>query len=215
LLARAAGEFPPDTVFVAVVDPGVGTERRSIVVKTNTGHLYVGPDNGLFTEVIHDQGLDRAWEITNASLLRPGALSQTFHGRDIYGPIGGRLAAGLDPAAVGALISDPVLLPFQKPSCTNDLISGQALYIDHYGNITTNIPADWLDNIAAEKMDLVTVELNNATWQATVVRTYAEVSEGSLLVLANSEGRLEIARNLSSAADLLKAQVGCPISIHK
>ena len=213
LLARAAGELPEHAVTVAVVDPGVGTQRRSIVVRTKPGRLFVGPDNGLFTGVIADQGLDRAWEITNKRLLRPGALSNTFHGRDVYGPVGGRLAAGTPPDNVGPVIADPRLLAIRPPARTDGVLTGLVLHVDHYGNVTTNIPAAWLADRLAAAQAAVIVEVNGERFEAARARTYADVPAGALLVLGNSEGRLEIARNAASAAALLKVAAGSEVGI--
>lgn len=213
LLARASGEFPEYTVFVVVVDPGVGTQRRSIVLRTRPGRLYVGPDNGLFTGVIRDQGLDRAWEITDESLLRPGALSATFHGRDIYGPVGGLLAAGLPPQRVGPAIEDPVMLPARQPTRTADTITGQVQHVDHYGNLITDIPAPWLSNALWEDRRTVSVVIDGRRHDAICACTYAEVPRGALLVLSNAEGLLEIARNTASAAELLGVRAGDQVLI--
>ncbi|UCG16850.1 MAG: SAM-dependent chlorinase/fluorinase [Phycisphaerales bacterium] len=213
LLARAAGELPQHTVTVAVVDPGVGTQRRSIVVRTKSGRLFVGPDNGLFTGVIADQGLARAWEITNQRLLRPGALSNTFHGRDIYGPIGGRLAAGMPPDNVGPVIADPQRLAIRPPARTDGVCTGLVLHVDHYGNVTTNVPAAWLaDGLTAGQASVI-VKVNGERFEAVYARTYADVPAGALLVLGNAEGRLEIARNAASAAGLLKVTAGSEVEI--
>ena len=213
LLARASGEFPEHTVFVVVVDPGVGTQRRSIVLQTRAGRLYVGPDNGLFTSVIGSQGFDRAWEITNESLLRPGALSATFHGRDIYGPVGGLLAAGLPAQRVGPAIDDPVMLPVHEPTRNAGDLGGQIVHVDHYGNMITNIPAEWLPEVCARERAAVLVVIDGQSHRAVCARTYADVSRGALLVLANAEGLLEIARNTASAAELLGARAGDGLSI--
>jgi hypothetical protein len=215
LLARASSGFPTHTVFVAVVDPGVGTQRRSIVLRSGTGRLYVGPDNGLFTGVIRTQGLDRAWEITDPSLLRPGALSNTFHGRDIYGPVGGLLAAGMEPQRVGPAIDDPVLLPLSEPIREADTVSGQIVHVDHYGNVTTNIPAEWLAEAYYAQGRNVTVAIDDRSHAAICARTYADVPPGALLVLANAEGLVEVARNAASAAELLGVRTGGAISIHR
>ena len=208
LLARASGEFPKHTVFVVVVDPGVGTQRRSIVLRTRAGRLYVGPDNGLFTGVIRSQGFDRSWEITNESLLRPGALSATFHGRDIYGPVGSLLAGGLPPQRVGPPIDDPVMLPVHEPTRNAGVLGGQILHVDHYGNVITNIPAKWLPEVCVKERHAVAVVIDGQSHPAVCARTYADVSRGALLVLANAEGLLEIARNTASAAELLGARAG-------
>lgn len=208
LLGRAAAEFPRHTVFVAVVDPGVGTPRRSIVVRTRSGRLFVGPDNGLLTRVIRDEGLGRAWEITNPLLVRPEGLSSTFHGRDVYGPIGGRLAGGLEPDRVGPEIHDPVLLPRREAVRGPDRIEGAVVHVDRYGNVTTDIPADWLGDWPPVETRPVTIEFDGRSLSAARAKTYADVARGQLLVLSNAEGWLEIARNEASAAEQLGLRAG-------
>jgi S-adenosylmethionine hydrolase len=213
LLGRAAAEFPRHAVFVAVVDPGVGTRRRSIVVRTRSGRLFVGPDNGLLTRVIRDEGLDRAWAITNPALLRPEGLSSTFHGRDVYGPIGGRLADGLEPDRVGPEIHDPVLLPRREAVRRPDRLEGAVAHVDRYGNLTTNIPADWLGGWPPVEAKPVTIEFDGQSLSAARARTYADVAQGQLLVLENAEGFLEIARNEASAAEQLGLRAGAAVTI--
>lgn len=119
ILTQAAREYPPGTVFVAEVDPGIGTIERSIVLETNDGKLFVGPDNGLFTGVMDELGISSVHEITNLNPIRKGRTSSIFNGRDIYGPVAGHLAYGTDPGEVGSEIFDPVRIEVVEADLQN------------------------------------------------------------------------------------------------
>jgi hypothetical protein len=142
LLAKAARYYPPGTVFVAEVNPGVGTDERSIVVETEDGKLFVGPDNGLFTDVMEDLGVVRVWEVRGLNLTRSGGDPVTFNGVEVYGPVGAILAAGADPAGLGPELSDPVRLERQRAGVEGDQMVGAVAYIDPWGNLVTNIPEE-------------------------------------------------------------------------
>ena len=114
LLDQAGAEFPPGTIFVAVVDPQVGTERDPILLETAREKFYLGPDNGLFTEVIEREGFSAAWKLDKPEFFRPGDISRTFHGRDIFGPVAAHLAAGVDPERLGTPLKTISLLPGQR-----------------------------------------------------------------------------------------------------
>jgi S-adenosylmethionine hydrolase len=200
-------------VFVVVVDPGVGTQRRSIVLRTQTGQRFVGPDNGVLSGVMAEQGVDRVWQIQEEQLAASGRMSSTFHGRDIYGPIGGRLAAGMSPDDVGPQIDDPVQLVIHAPVRAGLVFEGQIVHVDHYGNIATNIPAHWLSEGAVGLGEILVVIVGDRRWPAQRAKTYADVAPGELLVLASAEGTVEVARNRASAGERLAAKAGDVIRI--
>ena len=215
LLALAAAEFPPHTVFVAIVDPGVGTTRRPVALETNDGKLFVGPDNGLFTGVLDRLGLAHAFTITNDALTRTGVRSVTFHGRDIFGPVAGHLAAGTRRNQVGPATTDLVRLPSQAARLAHGKIDGEVVHVDHYGNLLTNIPAELLDQLGVTPDHLVTLRLGTQTVSAPRVLTYGAVPRGALALVVNSEGRAEIACNQRSAAARLGARAGATVSIRR
>ena len=138
VLRHAASEFPPGTVHVAVVDPGVGTQRRPLALQSN-GHLWVGPDNGLFSFVL-DRADSRVHEIARRDLGRPDP-SSTFHGRDLFAPLAAHLCRDLDLAAVGPPVTDPVRLAESTPCKSAGHIAGHIVHIDGFGNLVTNIAA--------------------------------------------------------------------------
>lgn len=213
VLAQAAQEFPPGTVFLAVVDPGVGTRRRSIVMESLDGKLFVAPDNGLLTGVMDELGIVRAFKITNPGVMRQVRASTTFHGRDIYGPVAARLARGMDPADVGPEIVDLVRLPIKKPRREGSVITGYVVHIDRYGNLITNIPGDMIREKNFETGKLIHITINDKLVTANFAKTYGDVPEGAWLALVNAQNLLEIARNLRNASKTLKASTGMRVRL--
>lgn len=208
ILATAAKEFPPGTVFVAGVDPGVGTNRRSIVLVTSDNKTFVGPDNGIFTGVMDKLGVERVYEIENSNLLRPGKISTSFHGRDIYGPVAAHLSAGMAANLVGPEIWDPIRLPVTRPSMTGQGIQGSVVNIDNFGNLMTNIPGELLDEAGLKEGNLLIVTVGNRSNIMSFASTYGDVQEGAWVTFVSSEGTVEIARNQASAAGSLGSRVG-------
>ena len=190
VLSHAAREFPPGTVHLAVVDPGVGTMRRPIAVAA-ADQFWIGPDNGLFSFVLNDA---RAHHIANKALFssRP---SHTFHGRDIFAPIAARLSAGLDLAEVGPPICDPVILPEVAAHKSAERIVGRIIHIDHFGNLVTNIAAADLEPLGTA----INIRLGNHALTG-LSRTYGDVAEDTPLALIGSVDLLEISVNGGSAA---------------
>ena len=195
MLERAISSFPDGTFHVAVVDPGVGTDRRLLVAQWNW-QTVICPDNGLITWAARRHGVPELYELT----WRPAGASYTFHGRDILAPAAGMLAAGktLIDAIAQPLVGDPVLLaaaPAADPKA-----GGVVLHVDHYGNATTNVPVALLRNVRefrAGGRDL-----------GPLRRTYGEVGKGEPLALMGSSGLLEIAVREGSAAAALGIKVG-------
>ncbi len=213
LLAEAGHEFPAGTVIVGIVDPGVGTARAPLVAVTRAEHILVGPDNGLFDLLIQrDGGASDVFRIENHAFLRPGAASSTFHGRDLFGPVAGHLSRGVPPAAVGPRESAWVHLPLPPATHAAALLRGAILHRDRYGNLLTNIPADWLDRSALGAA--VTLDTGRQTAAAVHARAYGDVPAGTLIVLRNASGNLEIARNMASAGEALDLHAGAAIELH-
>ena len=142
LLDQCAEEFPAGTIFVAVVDPQVGTDRDPVLLQTGKGKFFVGPDNGLFSAVIQHEGLAKAWKLDRPQFFRAGAVSKTFHGRDIFGPVAAHLAGGTDPERLGTEVKSLNLLPDHEPSSSGGMISLEVQHIDHYGNVIMNLAAN-------------------------------------------------------------------------
>jgi hypothetical protein len=195
-LERAIEGFLPGTVHLAVVDPGVGTDRRILITELN-GQTVVCPDNGLITWAIRRIGAAK----TYAQTWRPtGNVSNTFHGRDIMAPIAGMLAAGARIKTLASPIDDPILLdiaPTPPGSCT-----GQIIHIDQFGNATTNVRHETLGAFARH-----VIRVRNRR-VGKLKRTYWDGAPGEALALVGSSGLLEIAVRDGSAAQSLKLKVG-------
>ncbi len=212
ILRAAALEFPSGTVFVAVVDPGVGTERRPIVVHTEDNKFFVGPDNGLFTPFILE-GVKGIYHITNEDFMRPGPRSHTFHGRDIFTPAAANIAAGRSVSKVGPEITDPVLLEMGIATFEDGVLVGEVLVIDQYGNLGSNIYRDLIDEAGFTVGDTLRVTVGDITDDVPLVYTYGDVPVGDDLVYISSRDALSIAVNWGSAEDRWEAEVGTEIRV--
>jgi S-adenosylmethionine hydrolase len=200
VLEQALRVFNKGTIHLAVVDPGVGTDRRILAVKIH-GQMVICPDNGLITWAWHRlAGARSVYEVT----WRPDSNSATFHGRDVMAPVAARLAAGGRISAVARPSYPPVLLDVAP---AKDLKSGKIIHIDHFGNATTNIPTEL---IAAHRDAIVKV---GGRLIGPVRRTYADVAVGKPLALIGSSGLLEIAVRNGSAAKSLKFKIGQRLTI--
>lgn len=215
-LALAAKEFPPGTVFVAIVDPGVGTSRKAIAVRTEAGHLYVAPDNGILTLVARREGIAEARDISHLQPLghRP---SRTFHGRDLFTPAGALLAGGEALRRLGPPLrpDDLVMLPIIEPSIEAGSLKGTVLRVDRYGNVVTNIPADLVAKAGLKRGDKLHAAIGGAAIQAVFAATYGDVPPGETVALIDSIGNVEFAVNRGNLAERLKAKSGLPVEIQK
>ncbi len=205
VLAQAALGFPEGTVHLAVVDPGVGSSRRGVVVEMDR-HRYVAPDNGLLTLCLERARRVRVHSIENQRLWadEPSAV---FHGRDIFAPVAAHLACGGPPDAVGPEVDagSLVLRLWPKPERRGETLLGAVVYVDRFGNLVTNLRVE-----AGSFRGSVEV----AGERIPVGRTYGDVPEGALVVAIGSSGWLEVARNGGSAAERLGARVGDPVAWH-
>ena len=181
-LREAAPHFPRGTIHVAVVDPGVGTPRRPIALRAG-GHWYIGPDNGLLTLAAADAS-------SGVLLEQPGfrrsTVSNTFHGRDIFAPAAGHLAAGVDPAELGPALSEWERLSMPEPTVAPGQISGHVIHVDRFGNLITNI----------RSCDLAGGDGWQVSWQGKAIgavrRTFGDVAPGQWVAYPGSSGLLEI-----------------------
>ncbi len=207
LLSAVARSTPAGTVHLAVVDPGVGTARRPIIVASG-GQSFVGPDNGLLLPAAKRVGRPRVYEITAPDILR-GAVSSTFHGRDIFAPAAARLVRGAPLDALGRPVDAYVDLDLGAGRRKGAALVGEVIYVDAFGNLITNIPA-------AEVMPdgrPVGVTIGRRRLRAIAARAYGDVPSGSVVVVANSDGLLEVAVREGSAASRLSAARGSRITI--
>ncbi len=148
VLASAAPHFPKGTIHVAVVDPGVGTQRRSLLIQTKLG-FFVGPDNGVLLLAAERQGITSIREITNPKLMLPH-VSSTFHGRDVFAPAAAHIAKGVPPAEFGPEIREVVKPEFAKVKRVKGGLAGEVLHVDGFGNIITNVNEEELGSLHAK-----------------------------------------------------------------
>ena len=213
LLATTAKEFPKGTIFLAIIDPGVGSARKAVIVETIDQKYFVGPDNGLFTDVVRSFGFKRAVEISNVLWFRRGAISSTFHGRDIFGPAAAHLTSGKKMEDAGPALQELVLLERVKPEQKEGNVVGEILHRDHYGNLVTNVPATVLVQTGWRAgMDLEFV-VKQQVVRAKFAERYNAVEKGEFVLVLNGQGLLELARYLDSAGDSLQAAAGDSILV--
>ena len=210
LLARAYPYFPPGTVHLVVVDPGVGTSRAILAVAAD-GQFFVGPDNGVFTPVFL-RATSLAVHRVTASHLFLTKVGATFHGRDIMAPIAARLAAGLDLNTVGPAmpVQDCIHAHYGKTFRKGGMLLGEILHVDRFGNLCTNIVRQEVESFAAGREVVVRIR------EGLIIpfcQSYAEQAAGTLLALYDSHDHLEIAVNLGNAAQELNMAAGATICL--
>jgi S-adenosyl-L-methionine hydrolase (adenosine-forming) len=207
-LARSYPYFPRGTVHVAVVDPGVGTRRDIVIVDAN-GHLFLAPDNGLLAPLVAANKDARIYrvELNRLAHLGLGAISATFHGRDIFAPLAAELASGRGrPEVFGTEASDLVPAWVDEPQVTPTQVSGVVITVDHFGNLFTNIDAAL---VKAFQNPVV----RSGGHEFPLRRTYGDASPGDYLALINAFGVVEIARAEQSAAAGLGLGRGAPVAV--
>ena len=211
IIAQHAFYFPPGTVHIIVVDPGVGTDRRAIAARVGD-HYFVAPDNGVLSRVFA-HGEAQGWSIKvvsadNSNYWLP-QQSNTFHGRDIFSPVGAHLANGILLEELGTPVEDPIRLPIPAPSQQESRIIGEVVHIDHFGNLATNIDREML----AGKQG-IQVQIAGKTIQGLVTSFEAgEHGSNQLVALIDSTGALAISANKGSTAQILACQVGTPVEV--
>ena len=206
-LASAAPYFPEGAVHLAVVDPGVGTERRAIAVKTKKG-IFVGPDNGVLILAAKNQGIESVRQLANPKFMLP-KVSCTFHGRDVFAPAAAYLDKGVSLAEFGPEIKDPVTPSFAEAKHGEGWFSGEVLGIDGFGNIITNIAGK---DAAFKEGSIVKVGLTGASLKVPFAKTYAQAEANIPVLLVGSHGFLEIALNQASAAKKFRVKAGDKIA---
>src|SRR5712692_9117679 len=204
ILETTAPYFPKDTVHVAVVDPGVGSARKGIVVECETG-IFVGPDNGLMTRASEKLGLKSIHEIREKEFQRK-LVSSTFHGRDVFAHVAGLIASGRKPEEVGPRVSKLEKLPISSPKFSRKKLVCQVLHADVFGNVITNVDEKVVRKIPVKFGEGVEIRAGMSKLQAQYARSYYEGDKGVMEVLLGSQGFLEIAVREGSARDKLKVK---------
>lgn len=213
ILARCVPYFPAGTIHVVVVDPGVGTSRRPMAARIG-GSYFVGPDNGILTlwlERAQREGLGREFVHLDRPEFWLPAVSHVFHGRDIFSPVAAHLARARELGELGSSISDPVLIAFPKPERTANGWSGEAVHIDHFGNIASNIRQEHLGE-ALRRKDKIVVRVKDTSING-MVDTFGERPAGELVALLGSTGNLVISVVNGDAAGRLGMDIGDPVQV--
>jgi S-adenosyl-L-methionine hydrolase (adenosine-forming) len=217
-LYGATAYYPAGTVFVVVVDPGVGSARRAVVVKSGRGQYFVLPDNGLMTLVEDRDGIDAAREITNRNWMIGAALSSTFHGRDIFSPVGAHLARGEDWTDVGPElpVKDLVRLRLAPAKLDDRGLHGEVIATDGpFGNLVTNISGEDFLKLGYGRGQNVHVVLGKAEMSIPFVRTFSDVALKKPLLYIDSRGHLGLAVNQGSFAATYNIKPPVSISIER
>ena len=202
-LYGATPYYPAGTVFVVVIDPGVGSARKAIVARSKRGQYFVLPDNGLLTLVEQRDGIEAVREITNPEWMIGGELSSTFHGRDIFSPVGAHLARGDDWTRVGPEVPAKVLVRLELKRAQVDDRSLTAMVIatdGPYGNLVTNVDAEDFLKLGYQRGQSVPVKIGAREMKIKFVKTFSDVSLGDPLLYIDSRGHLALAVNQNNFA---------------
>jgi S-adenosylmethionine hydrolase len=201
ILETSAPYFPKGTIHVAVVDPGVGSVRKAIVIQCNAG-LLIGPDNGLMARASEKLGLKSIYEIREREFQR-SPVSSTFHGRDIFAYAAGLIASGRKPKEVGPKVSKLEKLNLVPPKLSGKSLICHVLHVDNFGNVVTDVEERMAQRLPVKLGETVEIRSWTRKLQARYVRSYYEIDKGALALLLGSQGFLEIAVREGSARDKL------------
>ncbi len=210
MLAVSARYFPRNTIFVVVVDPGVGGERKSIVIETNN-YILVGPDNGCLSLLAEIDGIKRVFDVSNSRYRLP-VVSSTFHGRDIFAPVAAWISRGIPLEEIGVELKpdEIVRMKIEKPrvDLENRVVEASILYIDVYGNIMTNIDESLLQQVKPALWSSIQISNYSRVYECKYVPSFSWVREGELACYINSWGYFEIAVFKGDASRLLGVRQG-------
>jgi len=206
--------YPEGTVFLVVVDPGVGTSRKAIAVKSKKGQYFILPDNGVITPVLDRDGLESAREITNQHWMIQAPLSSTFHGRDIFSPAAAHLAEGWEFDLVGPPVQQLVRLSPKASVISAKGIEGEVIGLDDpYGSLITNIPGEDFKQLGYNLGDKVFMQINKKAVVLLYAKTFMDVPVGETLLYIDSRGRVGIAVNQGSYARKFNVTPPCTVFI--
>ncbi|MBN2502576.1 MAG: SAM-dependent chlorinase/fluorinase [Anaerolineales bacterium] len=209
VLDRQVWYFPPGTVHVVVVDPGVGTARRPIAAKLGV-HYFVAPDNGVLSS-LYERAEKNVWEIKTVHTDNPKywlpEISNVFHGRDIFSPVGAYLAAGVPLEELGSVITDPMRFTIPQPQRTEEKVVGEVINIDNFGNVATNIRVEHIAGMGDVKVTIAGRTIEG------LVKAFGEGELGEMVALFDSFGYLSVAVVNGSASSGLHSKVGDPVEV--
>jgi S-adenosylmethionine hydrolase len=203
LILRSTMKYMPVGVHLAVVDPGVGGQRRALAVRTSDGRSFVGPDNGLLMLVADELGIEAAHELTDERYRLPN-VSRTFHARDVFAPAAAHLAAGVPIEQLGPPVdpSELVRVDVPDPEVGKSLISAAVVSVDRFGNVATNMRRDHIAGLGVARGDRVEVRLTFERYYAVLADTFADAAPGELILYEDSYGLVTLAISNGNAARL-------------
>jgi len=209
LLTTYVKYMPEGTIHVCIVDPGVGAGRRGIVVETMRGDLFIGPDTGFMIPAAELLGIRHVYEIDESKL--PSRPSETFHGRDVFAHVAGRLAAGVKVRDIGAEIDDYARMSLPEPVVGENWIDATIMHVDGFGNLITNLRPELLSN--RMRSDELLIEFRDRILRCKFVKAYGLVKVGEPLLTVGGSGFIELAVNRGSAAETFRLSAGDVIRI--
>ncbi|MFX0068681.1 MAG: S-adenosyl-l-methionine hydroxide adenosyltransferase family protein [Promethearchaeota archaeon] len=213
LLLQTTQYFPEWTIHVVVVDPGVGTSRRRLIIETKK-NFFIGPDNGVLIPVAEREGISKIVEIKSTEYML-SEVSKTFEGRDVFAPVAAHLASGTPLESFGNIIKNVVKHPFPNPSVSQAGISGEVIHIDGFGNLITNMSNEHLRAKNIRFGEVIAVSIHDRTYKIPFLRTYGDSGKGGYLAMIGSSGFLEIAIDQGNAAHDLGVEVSAKIFVTK
>jgi S-adenosylmethionine hydrolase len=216
LVLASTVPYMPEGVHLAVVDPGVGSDRRALALQDETGRLYVGPDNGLLVPAAEKLGgIAAAWQLANPKyMLEP--VSATFHGRDVFSPAAAHLSVGLDPSELGPSVEPASLvrLELPKPEVGAATIRATVLYVDRYGNIQLNLTRPDIESVGIVPGRRLELDLGFERYFATAARAFSDARAGDIILYEDAYENIAVAITDGSAAEMLTVRPGQGLTIH-
>jgi len=207
VLKNTAFLYPPGTIHLAVIDPGVGSTRRPVLVRVRD-HYFVGPNNGLFSLVVESEE-HRVFELSSSKYWRD-EVSPTFHGRDIFAPVAAWLSRGEAPEQFGSELEELTTYRWAKPIADDEGIQGWIMHIDRFGNLITNIPQSFIQKY--DRISSYKIYVGN-TILKSISDSFSDVPDGEAVALIGSSGMLEVAINKGNAERMLGGEKGAPVSL--
>jgi len=201
--------FPPESIHLVVVDPGVGSKRKPILIESGT-HWFVGPDNGVLSFASLMEGFKKVWEITSTSYFL-SRVSSTVHGRDIFAPVAAHLSLGVPVHDLGEELKHCVRLEALEPEILKGVIKARVVYTDHFGNVISNISYNLFNAVVADKPFRITI---GETVIERIAPSYADAQEGEIIALFGSSQQLEIAVRNGNCKKILQIEKGAEISVN-
>ena len=215
LVLRNTLPYMPEGVHLAVVDPGVGSDRKAVALRSADGRLFVGPDNGLLVPAAERMGgVTEAWELTEARYqLQP--RSMTFHGRDVFAPVAAHLAGGRPPDELGPALEPASLIRLDVPVAivSTEEIVAHVLIVDRFGNVQLNLAAADLERVAIVPGTEIELEVGLERYYAVAARTFADVGRGGIVLYEDSYRTIALAINEGDAASVVSARPGDEVRI--